>query len=297
MGVVEAQLESLATVRACPLCGSSRSMPALDEIRRCRDCGMSYVANLNLANGTRETEDYFLHEYLPLHQQNWQPSLAERRAHLEMIRGFSELPTRPRLLDVGCALGLMLQEAKAANWDAIGVEPSEFAARYAAEHAVCPVFAGTLEQAGFESGSFDVVTLMDVIEHVPEPQHLLIEIHRILRPGGVVFLITPNFGSFFVHLYGRKAYGVGPSEHINCFKSGTLKKLLLNSGFERVKTGTKDFYADNVHRLVRWHAPEAKPDVKAAFGSKAYLRSLRTVANKVLMQVPIGDKLIALAQK
>lgn len=247
--------------------------------------------------GENETREYFLNEYLPLHLSSCQDSLAERRAHLAAIRRQFSLPKRPRLLDVGCALGFMLQEAKAAGWEAVGVESSEFAAKYATEHTGCPVYAGTLEKAAFPSESFDVISLMDVIEHIPNPSDLIREIYRILSPDGIIFVVTPNFGSLFVQLYGRTAYGVWPDQHVVYYQPSTLTRLLRDNGFSRVITGSKDFYAQNLSRFFPRKGTNAAPRMKAAFGRTSPLRRVRQAVNRILMYVPVGDKLIAFAQK
>jgi 2-polyprenyl-3-methyl-5-hydroxy-6-metoxy-1,4-benzoquinol methylase len=258
---------------------------------------LRFVSPLGHFRGEHESESYFLNEYLPLHRSNWNNSLAERRAHLNIIRKFASFPARPRLLDVGCALGLMLHEASAASWEAIGVETSEFAAHYAAVHTGCQVYTGTLQDAHFESESFDVVTLMDVIEHVPWPRALIAEVHRVLRPGGVVFLVTPNFASLFVRLYGAKAYGIGPEEHVTYFQPSTIRQLLQANGFTRIVTGSKDFYAENLRRLMPRANTGKGEAIKNSVGSRSSLRLLRNIANAILMHIPIGDKLIAIGAK
>lgn len=268
-----------------------------DTIRKCEECGLRFVNPLGDFRGENETEEYFLQDYLPLHQSNWENSLAERRAHLEMIRSHFSLPARPRLLDVGCALGFMLAQAKAAGWEAVGVETSEFAARYASEHNDCEVYHGTLQHAGFRAGSFDVVTLMDVIEHVPEPRDLMADVYRVLHPHGIIFLTTPNFASIFVRLYGRNAYGIGPDEHVTYFQPATIKRLLRTSGFTKTVIGTKDLYAENLRRLLGRRDPAAQSQIKAAFRPRSSLGNLRSLINRIFMHVPLGDKLVALAQK
>src|SRR5208282_6419691 len=89
------------------------------------------------------------------------------------------------------------------------------------------------------AASFDVVTLTDVIEHVPQPSGLLSEIYRVLRPGGVLLIVTPNFGSLFVRLYGLKAYGMWPDQHVIYFSRSSMTRLLRDSGFRRVLAGSK----------------------------------------------------------
>jgi 2-polyprenyl-3-methyl-5-hydroxy-6-metoxy-1,4-benzoquinol methylase len=257
---------------------------------------LSFVNPLGNYNGEHEADEYFEHEYQPLHDSNRANSMAERRAHLALIRRHFDLPERPRLLDVGCALGYMLEEARLAGWDAFGVETSAFAARHAEQQSGCPVYAGTLQQAAFPSDSFDVVTLMDVIEHVPEPCPLIDEIYRVLRRNGVLFIVTPNFASVFVHLYKRNAYGIGPEEHVVHYEPSTIKTLLKKSGFTRVTVGSKDIYADNLRRLLHRDTTTAN-DIKASFGGRSHLRTIRGFLNRFFMYVPIGDKLIALGQK
>jgi len=295
--VVAAGHSDALSLRECPLCGSRESVPVFETIRKCKHCSLRFVNPLGNYRGENETEEYFLQEYLPLHQSNWENSVTERRAHLAMIGDYFPLPRCPRLLDVGCAVGLMLQEAKDAGWEAVGVETSEFAARYARENTGCSVHTGKLQQAGFGCESFDVVTLMDVIEHLPDPCSLMRDVYRVLRPGGVTFLVTPNFGSLFVWLYGQKAYGIGPEEHVTYFQPATMARMLRTCGFHRILTATKDFYADNLKRLMRSADGSTQSQIKSTFGSSSSLRALRRVANRVLMHVAIGDKLIALAQK
>jgi SAM-dependent methyltransferase len=258
---------------------------------------MCFVSPLQEFRGENETQEYFLNDYLPLYLANRENSVAERRSHIAAILERFQLPAHPQHLDVGCAMGSMLKEAKAAGWESMGVETSEFAAKYAAEHAGCAVYPGTLEKAAYPSDSFDVVTLMDVIEHVPYPMDLMNEIHRVLRPGGVLFVVTPNFSSFFVRLYGRTAYGVWPEQHVVYFQPPTIERLLRDVGFARIITGSKDFYGDNLQRLLHRGKLNASLEMKAAFSPKSRLGQVRRIANRVLMHVPLGDKLIAFAQK
>jgi 2-polyprenyl-3-methyl-5-hydroxy-6-metoxy-1,4-benzoquinol methylase len=287
----------MSRLRPCPLCGSQEFSSVFDPIKRCKACRLCFVNPLGPYRGENETEDYFLNDYLPLHLANRENSLVERRSYLSAIRRRFDVSARPRLLDVGCALGFMLHEAKAAGWDATGVETSEFAAKYATEHTGCTVHTGTVEDAALHSDSFDAVTLMDVIEHVAEPRTLLCEIYRILRPGGMLFIVTPNFGSLFVWLYGLRAYGVWPDQHVIYFQPSTMDRMLRDVGFKRVITGSKDFYAENLRQLLRRGTRSGSGNIKAAFSPQRSLGKMRNLVNHLLMFVPVGDKLIAFAQK
>jgi 2-polyprenyl-3-methyl-5-hydroxy-6-metoxy-1,4-benzoquinol methylase len=268
----------------------------LDSIKRCHSCGLAQVNPLGYFRGENETEEYFLNDYLPLHLANKENSLAERRAHILAIKDRFSLPAHAQHLDVGCALGSMLQEAKAAGWNSSGVETSEFAAQYAAKHTGCKVFPGTLQEAQLQSAFFDVITLMDVIEHVSDPLPLVSEMYRILAPGGVLFIVTPNFRSLFVRLYGENAYGIWPDQHVVYFEPNTISRLLYMAGFSRVLTASKDFYSPNLNRLLHRKEIQAA-DIKTAFGRRSVLGKFREFANRILTHLKIGDKLLAFAQK
>jgi SAM-dependent methyltransferase len=282
-------------LRPCPVCGGEDFIEKYGPVKQCARCGLGMVNPLMGFRGENETKDYFLNEYLPVMLAGREGSMCERAWHLRQISRLFSIADSSRLLDVGCALGFMLEAAQACGWHAQGVETSAFAARYAEKNTGCEVYPGTLEQANFPAESFDAVTLMDVIEHVPHPERLLKEIYRTLRPGGVVYIVTPNFGSLFVHLYGLRAYAIWPDQHVVYFNPHSMKTLLSGAGFRQLRIITKDIYGPNLQRLMR--KSSAKNEIKAAFVERRGLRILRDAANRFFAYVPLGDKLIACAQK
>jgi SAM-dependent methyltransferase len=138
-----------------------------------------------------------------------------------------------RLLDVGCGPGVLLAAA-GPGWRPQGVELSEWAVRFARERHGAAVVQGTIEDAGFPDGSFDAVTLLDVIEHAPFPRRLLGAVRRVLRPGGAVFVLTPDLGAPLAAAMGRWWWGLRPA-HLYYFSLRTLAELLAVEGF-RVRT-------------------------------------------------------------
>lgn len=135
------------------------------------------------------------------------------------------------LLDVGCATGIFLETMRAAQgWNLKGIEISEHAARIAREQKQLDVTTGTLEQAGFADGQFDVVTLWDVLEHLHDPAGSLREIYRILKPGGVIVFRIPNGGSLDARLFGPYWAGLEPPRHLFVFDQKTLTVFLSNAG-------------------------------------------------------------------
>ncbi|MRR31052.1 class I SAM-dependent methyltransferase, partial [bacterium] len=140
--------------------------------------------------------------------------------------------TSGSLLDVGCATGIFLETMGAApSWQLRGVEISEHAARIARDQKNLDVVTGTLEQAKFADGQFDVVTLWDVLEHLHDPAGSLKEIRRILKPGGVLVFRVPNGGSLDARLFGPYWAGLEPPRHLFVFDQKTLTAFLSNAGF------------------------------------------------------------------
>jgi SAM-dependent methyltransferase len=136
---------------------------------------------------------------------------------------------RGRLLDVGCALGDFVLEAEAAGWEAEGVEISEFAAAQARGRGA-RVQAGKLEELALPSGSFDVVTLYDTVEHLTDPVATLREAHRLLVTGGLVHLVTPNVGGLQARVFGSRWYHYKPGEHLYYFSPSTLQRAIELAG-------------------------------------------------------------------
>lgn len=143
---------------------------------------------------------------------------------------------RPRrLLDIGCASGLFLESMQSLpNWQVEGVELDEMTARATSARLQVPVFAGPVEQAKFESASFDAITLWDVFEHLHHPLQSLHEFRRILRPGGMLFMRVPNGASYVAKLCGRYWSGYDLPRHMTIFTPRTLAQALRMATFTRV---------------------------------------------------------------
>lgn len=146
-----------------------------------------------------------------------------------------------RLLDIGCLWGLFVMRAAKRGYQAEGVEPMFEAAEYG-RRAGLRVFSGTLGEAAFPPEAFDVVTLLDVLEHLVAPPRELAECWRVLRPGGLLVVGTPNLAGFLpgvsalVHrAAGRNWVPVRPPWHLYGFAPRSLRLLLRRAGFDVVR--------------------------------------------------------------
>lgn len=141
-----------------------------------------------------------------------------------------------RILDVGCGEGLFLRVAQANGWEVTGVELSPQAAAMAREALPGRIHQGTLRQADLPPAAFDVVSMFDVIEHFHDPVTELAEVHRLLKPGGVLCLLTPDCGSLPARLMGRFWFEVKPLEHLYYYSRRTVGLLLERTGFVPLET-------------------------------------------------------------
>jgi SAM-dependent methyltransferase len=161
-----------------------------------------------------------------------------RRAHarrkLWLLRSLPpRVPRQGRLLDVGCAAGFFLAEAQA-HYEVQGVELSAWSSAYARDRLKLPVVTGTLMQAALPAAHFDVVTLWDVIEHVPDPVPLLAEAARVMRPGGRLVLSTGDWGSRYAQSHGADWHLMTPPWHLTMFSRATLQRAAERAGLRVV---------------------------------------------------------------
>lgn len=137
-----------------------------------------------------------------------------------------------RLLDVGCAAGVFLVSMRElGGWEVEGVELNAGAAGHARATYGLTVHTGTLEEAHLPDAHFDVVTLFDVLEHLHSPIAALREVHRILRPGGILVLRLPNLDSWDARLFGDAWAGLDAPRHLYIYSPRTLAATLKQAGF------------------------------------------------------------------
>lgn len=209
------------------------------SLRRCLVCGqlVSQITAQAFANSMKE----FDQPRGTLPAQRTQRRHDARAAKLfGIVAGLirSEPGAVVRLLDIGCSSGALLRSALRHGFDAEGVEPAAQAAEFAKSGGL-KVFHGFLLEARYPSSSFDAVTLMEVIEHLPDPAVLLKEVWRVLKPDGVLVVGTGNGASWTVRLVGARWGYFQVAEHgghISFFNPISLGILAQRCGF-RVERG------------------------------------------------------------
>lgn len=246
----------------CALCGTpdGTALFAVDGSLhvRCERCELVREASRPIATSKVYGEEYYATESSKGGYANYVLDASINRLTFEERLNAIEakLGRKGRLLDVGCALGDFVEVARENGWDAEGVEISAFAAAEARSKGL-RVYTGTLEDQRLESGSYDVITLYDVIEHLTDPIATLREAKRLLAPGGVLHMVTPNVGGLQAKVLGSKWYHYKPGEHLYLFSPKTVREVveraeLAWSGWKRSGSYVTITY---VFSRLRYYAP------------------------------------------
>ena len=234
----------------CNLCNSNSTRKFMMikgfNIVKCKKCGLIYVNPRLKENKLHQiyNKEYFSNEAfngseLPFYGYH---KYLEEKVYIQAtfnkrLKIINKFCRKGRLLDIGCAFGFFLELAGNNGWDVQGIEISEHAYNYAKNVLKLPVLNKTLEEAGFKKNSFDVVTLFDVIEHMPDPKSTLKGIRKILKPNGLLVVTTPDIGSITAKILGKNWEEIRRvREHIYFFSEYTLKKILESLNFEVLKT-------------------------------------------------------------
>lgn len=255
-------------VRCCDLCGGSETVRLLQSDRldgplvRCRRCGLTYVGErrhdytLTRASERKSSELAervrtlgLVNESVEAAEAPWRQELFEQR-----LRHLQRHISSGRLLEVGCASGEFLRPAARSGFDVAGVEPEPITSAQARDRGL-NVVTSTLAEASYGVGSFDAVALFHVLEHLDSPRQTLTEISRILKPGGVLAIETPNIDTVWFRLLGARWRQLIP-DHYFFFTPRTLRRLLEETGFQlvEVKKVAKPMSARLfVDRLRRFH--------------------------------------------
>ncbi len=214
-------------VLRCPICGWERSEPFPTSDRLRHVYGATYFAS---SNGIGEYTGYTHPSWEHAWHQTWQVWL--RRLHR-----WRSPPGR--LLEIGCATGSFLEAAQRAGWTVHGIEFSPWAAAQARERLPdVPVEEGDAVRClqHHPAGAWDVVVAWDTIEHLHDPMAFLQAVARVLKPGGILALTTPDRDHWIARLLGRRwiSYQKYP-EHLHFFGHGHMRQMVTRHGMEMIE--------------------------------------------------------------
>jgi 2-polyprenyl-3-methyl-5-hydroxy-6-metoxy-1,4-benzoquinol methylase len=249
----------------CNLCGAKDARVMFHkrghDFMQCRQCGLEWVHPLPDMEKLRElysSPRYFRTDSIS--QYGYSDYVRNKHLYVNLFnRRLDEIlrhtnGRQGRLLDVGCATGVLLELARLRGWEVKGVDVSSYATEIARDYYRLDIFTGTLEEANYDDDQFDVVVMDDLIEHVGDPSELVQESCRILAPGGLLTMNTPNRGGLWHRLMGRRWFHYKQSEHLVFFSPKVMADLLNRQGFD----------------LLDVHSSSKIVDLNYAFGRLRY---------------------------
>lgn len=250
------QKDKVRECQSCDLCSDRKARLVLVSSRldgplmRCESCGLYFVADPTCSETNFEDHTADRPPLAKGGVDEEMARLAQRALELQLVdprveeseRPWRELAARERiedlcrfvsggrLLELGSSTGEFLAAAEG-RFDATGVEADVASGRIARERGL-DCLNGTLAEARFDGGSFDVAVLYHTIEHLVSPRATMSELHRVVRKGGWLVIETPNIATIWFQVLGARWRQLIP-DHRYFFTPQTLQRLCSESHFEQ----------------------------------------------------------------
>jgi len=229
----------------CPICNNRDFIP-LDKrqdglvIVRCKTCGLACLNPRPILSelSTLYSNDYYLRGtesrvgYAGYKLTLWE-TLHYPPFGWELILEHISLMDK-RTLDIGCAFGRMVAWCSRAGARATGIDLISSGVEWGRRKLGLDLRQMSIEEFAHSTERFDMITLIDVLEHFANPAAILNDISKLVRPGGIIFIQTPNFGTYSrqkvesIHL--RTSL-----EHLTYFEKGTLDRILVENGWQLIR--------------------------------------------------------------
>jgi len=230
----------MVNLNSCPLCQQKNFQRVFKKGRR--QIVRCLNDNLVVVN-PKPTREEIARLYSPKYFRSLNPYLKDHQAHLKYFRQkLDQIEKRIKkgsLLDVGCGWGFLLSEAQKRGWSALGIDLS-YSAVASCRRQGLKVKQGTLKTAKLPSRNFTVITSFQTIEHVTNPLVHLQEIYRLLKPGGLLVMTTPNYDSWTRILMGENWFGYRHQEHLFFLNPAVVRLLLEQAGYGKIEIRRDD---------------------------------------------------------
>jgi len=210
---------------------SSGDETLIDQVVKCKKCSFMYI-------NPRIKQDLIIKGYSEGSDKTFASQAKGRERTFERCLDKIENTTKGKkgkILDIGTANGSFLYVAKKRGWNIYGLELNKWMCEWAKKNYGIDVKPTSLFEQKYPDNTFDVVTLWDVLEHVPDPTKILKECQRILKEDGYIVINYPNIGSWIAKIMGKKWVFL-LSVHLFYFTPKTIKKMLEKTGFSVITT-------------------------------------------------------------
>jgi len=220
---------------ACPLCGPGPGVTLREDfdpfrVVACNNCGLVFLSPRLTEKAILKLysdENYYVSEvagqgydeYLEV-RPNWIRTFARR------LNEIGKYQKPGKVLDIGCGPGFFLEAAQAKGYDAHGLDPSDYIVKVAREKFGDRIRHGVIEQADYAADEFDLVVAFDTFEHIYRPLEWLEAARRIIKPGGLIAMTTPDPTSMLAKISGRGWVSYKLPEHVFYWSPVTIRRAL-----------------------------------------------------------------------
>jgi SAM-dependent methyltransferase len=255
-------------------------LPGLFSMVSCRQCGL-VRQNPRLpweALKPYYPEDYSAYEpIIETEKSSWR-RIDRRYGMWKRLRAIEKIKSGGQMLDVGCGTGIFLAEAvRSGRWEVFGLEPNAVAVDYLRKNLNCTILNNQFSECKLPSGSFDVITLWNVLEHFDYPIRELRLAYNLLAKDGLLVFSIPNFECWEARLFGPYWLGWDLPRHLYLFPRVQLETILQELGFS----------IDRISCLAGSHAAFG---LTLDFWSKSWptpFDSLKNTFLKIYMSIPL----------
>lgn len=278
---------------ACLLCGSEKMTPVKKYERcflvKCGRCGFVFVHR----QPTLEELHNIYNQY-PIFQTISPTTLKRYDEILNYLESFRKTNN---LIDIGSGDGYFSEHAMKHGWNVYGTEFTDAKVEFSRRKGIT-MHKGVLDVKNYSPGFFDVIISIEVIEHINNPLEEIAKFRELLRPGGVVYLTTPNFNSVSKLLLGKNWNIVAYPEHLSYYTKKTLKHLFESNGFETGSIITSGVSFSRIQQSTNEKSREGEftftdEKVREATERNFLLRIAKKIINAILNVFNAGDSLKA----
>jgi 2-polyprenyl-3-methyl-5-hydroxy-6-metoxy-1,4-benzoquinol methylase len=223
-----------------------------NKVVRCLRCRHVYLDVIHTSETLRQMYEDYGDSGLNFYFQGIDQEVTSNLdIYLRRCRQYVGNHRKLRLLDIGCGTGTLMTRAAIQGFDCQGIEICEGLAQVARRQFANRVHGDFLNRLNFPANSIDVVTMYDLIEHLPDPAGELHLVHGLLKPGGILFMLTPNDDALFrriarmayhcsFHNYDRPMKALYYDHHLSYFTTSSLTTLIQTVGFHLVAAETRN---------------------------------------------------------
>ena len=224
----------------CPLCQALEVKPngwvtENIEYQQCLKCGFVFIPRpISFAH-----QDVYNDNYAKMrghHLINSSIHRSKLKTAAWYLRKISSYIPLGRMLDIGCSTGANVAKAGELGWEVSGMDINTAALSTAKSYISKAEFYNSLEDPGLKKGSFSLITLFDVIEHIEDPHTFIQQINSLLSPQGVLFILTPDAHSFSARVM-KNQWPHLFSEHISFFTKQNLISYLEKNNYKILENG------------------------------------------------------------